>query len=431
MRVILPIAVLLATVTTVGVARASVAADPAPAAERLPLGLYVSVREDRHEPAPLNRREVDGNIYVTLEGKDISAVSFWLDDPSSQSVRVERQWPYDFAGGAPDGTANPLDATRLADGNHVVFAEVLLADGGKASAWAAFRVDNRDAGGPTPAPTKSPTATPAPATPAPSPPASPQPATGASRCPLPAYPTPACTGVPAGTALTTINGNYTATRPGEQVSGKRITGQLLVAAPGVVVRNSEIYGGIRYASGSHNERTHTFTISDSTLGAPSGCDQEYAIGHRDYVASRVLVRNFGDAFRNSGNNIVVQDSYARICAERGYHSDGIQGYGGGSNVVVRHNTIDQRNLPDGTSPIFFSDGSKGALIVDNLLAGGGYTVRMYGSGYVFTGNLVVNESWGYGPADNDCGGITWSGNAIVEIDANYRVISRVGELRCS
>ncbi|MFC0532166.1 right-handed parallel beta-helix repeat-containing protein [Phytohabitans kaempferiae] len=431
--VILPVAALLAALVTVGVARASVAQEPKTNAAQLALGLYVRESSDRQDVVPLNRREVEGKIYVTAEGEGISAVSFWLDDPSRRPHRVERERPFDFAGNASDGSANAFDTTKVSNGNHVVFAEITLTGGEKVNAWASFTVNNRRTDGPAPTPTKSPTkpspspATPAPTTPAPPPP----PPSGGGKCPLPAYPSPACTGVPAGTALTTINGSYTATKAGEVVSGKRITGRLLVAAPNVVVRNSEIYGGIRYAGSSHNERSHSFTISDSTLGAPSGCDQEYAVGHRDYTASRVLVRNFGDAFRNSGNNILIEDSYARICAERGFHSDGVQGYGGGSNVVVRHNTIDQRNLVDGTSPIFFSDGSKGATIVDNLLAGGGYTARMYGSGYTFTGNRIVNGSWGYGPADNDCGGINWSDNAIVEIDGDYRITARVGDLRCN
>lgn len=424
---VLPIAVVVAALVTVGVARAAVAPGTRQAqAEQSVLGLYTSPGADRRDAVSLNRTVVRGKIHVTADGPDIAAVSFWLDEPAKQPLRIERQRPYDFAGGAQDGSANAFDTASVGDGNHVIFAEITQINGAKVNTWAAFTVANAGSVG-------TPTASPKPTPPAstPSTPAPPPPATGGGKCPLPAYPTPACTGVPAGTALTTVSGNYTAAKAGEVVSGKRITGQLLVAAAGVVVRNSEIYGGIRYANSSHNQSAHSFSITDSTLGKPSGCDQEFAVGHRDYTATRVLVRNFGDAFRNSGNNILVQDSYARICAERGFHSDGVQGYGGGSTVVIRHNTIDQRDLVDGTSPIFFSDGSKGATITENLLAGGGYTARMYGSGYTFTGNAIVNKEWGYGPADNDCGGINWANNRIVEIDTNYRVTSTVGVLNCN
>ncbi|WP_173076935.1 hypothetical protein [Phytohabitans rumicis] len=380
---------------------------------------------------PLNRTVARGKIYVTAAGEGVAAATFWLDDPARTALRIERQRPFDFAGGAADGSANAFDTTTVADGNHVIFAEITLTGGEKVNAWAAFTVSNQG-GGPAPTPTTKPTPTPTPtAKPAPAPTTgAPEPPSGGGKCPLPAYPTPACTGVPAGTSLTTINGSYTASKAGEVVSGKRITGQLYIAAPDVEVKNSEIYGGIRYAGGSHTNTAHSFTITDSTLGKPSGCDQEYAVGHRDYTATRVLVRNFGDAFRNSGNNILVQDSYAKICAERGFHSDGVQGYGGGSNVVIRHNTIDQRNLVDGTSPIFFSDGSKGAKITDNLLAGGGYTARMYGNGYTFSGNLIVDEAWDYGPSDSDCGGVAWSNNKVVDIDGNYRVTATGRGLGC-
>jgi hypothetical protein len=142
------------------------------------------------------------------------------------------------------------------------------------------------------------------------------------------------------------------------------------------------------------------------------------------------VRGFSDGFRDSGDNILIQDSFVLLCSAGDDHSDGLQGYRGGSNVVIRHTTIDQREVDDPTAPIFISDGSDGIVAENNLLAGGSYTLRMYGDGFVAKGNRIVDDSWMFGPADNDCGGIEWSDNKIVRIDKNYKVTKVVRTLGC-
>lgn len=248
--------------------------------------------------------------------------------------------------------------------------------------------------------------------------------------PAGAYPTPSTTGVPAGTGLTTHNGNYFADTPGEVIDGKRITGRVFATADGVTIRNSEIHGGVTtYYAGEEG----SFTLTDSTVGPPSGCNSEIdaAISYDHYTARRVHVRNFSDAFRDSGDDIRIEDSYVRLCSNPGDHSDGIQAYKGGANVVVVHNTVDQRGVRQHNAPIFWADESKGSVLRDNLLAGGTYTVRLHGTGFTFTGNKIVDNAWQYGPVAADCDGIAWSGNDLVTIDAGYRITSTVGPLACS
>jgi hypothetical protein len=265
------------------------------------------------------------------------------------------------------------------------------------------------------------------------------------------FPTPSTTGVPAGTTLTDLppdgydeNGvPYYVVGGGESIIGKRFNGNLFISGNGAAIQNSEIYGTI-----SNGEDHYTFSVTDSTLGMPdgNGCSGNVAIQFDNYTALRVRVRNFSDAFRAStpggASNISIKDSFAKLCSNTGDHSDGFQGYYGGSNVLIQHNTIDQRGLAPltVTAPIFNSDDSDGITVKNNLLMGGSYTIRMDGNGTqsVAQDNRVVNNSWVSGPAlssgpttGNNCPWITWSGNTLVDIDSNYNITSTVGPLNCA
>jgi hypothetical protein len=268
---------------------------------------------------------------------------------------------------------------------------------------------------------------------------------GGSTCPLPAYPTAACTGVPAGTTLTAHDGDLVVTRAGQVVDGLRITGDVDVRAHDVVIRNSEVRGRVINDFGGTRYR---FTIEDATVGPASGCSSwgNGAVGISDYTARRVRIAGFPDGFRVAGSNIRIEDSFVTLCsANPDDHSDGIQAYGaaGGSNIVIHHNTIDQRAVTNGaaTSPIFVpNDGERQGnqnvtvTVTDNLLAGGGYSLRIFGnlpfSAPAVTGNKVVDRTWAYGPLDVSCERIgTWSGNATVTYDwASGQVTGQVRAL---
>ncbi|MBI3898244.1 MAG: discoidin domain-containing protein [Gammaproteobacteria bacterium] len=242
-----------------------------------------------------------------------------------------------------------------------------------------------------------------------------------SSCALPAYPTPSCTGVPAGTALTTINGDVTLSTPGQVFENKRVTGSITVAADGVVIRNSEVYGEIGNWNGGNPFR---YTVTDSTIGPPSGCNSTSAVGAGRFTAKRLYIRNTSDGFRISHNDVTIEDSFVILCSSPGDHSDGIQGYEAGINNVIRHNTIDQRLAEDSTSNVFMANESKQAELYDNLFMGGGYTIRVHdggGSRYIVRGNRVVDGSWSYGPSYVSCSVTQWSDNRLVTIDANYKV----------
>jgi hypothetical protein len=257
----------------------------------------------------------------------------------------------------------------------------------------------------------------------------PPPPSGNSTCPLPKYPSPACTGVPTGTSLTAVNGDLEIRTAGQVISGRKVTGSVVVLASNVVIKNSEIHGEIKNPSGQH------FTLEDSTVGPPSGCSSAAAVGDENYSARRVRIRNFGDGFRVSGNNILIEDSFLSLCSNPGDHGDGIQGYFAGTGVTIRHNTIDQRNAVDFTAPIFFADHSKAATIKDNLVMGGVWSLyityqtdeEIPDTGpWVITGNRIVENTGFYGDINLSglkCSTSTISDNRLVKIDSGYNITS--------
>ncbi len=297
----------------------------------------------------------------------------------------------------------------------------------------------------TPAPTPSPTPSP---TPTSSP--SPTPSPGPSRsCALPAYPTAACTGVPAGwTPKVQHRGDLVITRAGTVLEDHLVTGSILVKAENVVIRRTRLYGTVDNFVG---DRIYDrLLIEDSEVVNPPGqefsTNQLYAFGVANYTCRRCKVVNRMEGWRVGAKEFVgagpvtIEDSYARLAVPPGMcqtvdpHGDGVQGYHG-PTVVLQHNTFDQRldNCP--TAPIFIPDQyNDGGTIRDNLLAGGGYSLRASGGWFpAITGNKIVHDSYGYGPIDIDCRKVgTWSGNATVRYDwATGRVLSEVTPLaRC-
>lgn len=291
--------------------------------------------------------------------------------------------------------------------------------------------------------------TPPPTTPPPTTP----PPSGGSSCPLPKYPSPSCTGVPAGTNfIKTVNGDYTVTTPGQVIDGWNITGSLIIWADNTTVKNSQIGGTVTSAKGMGGYDVYfSFTITDSTVGPASGCIPSPGVGESKYTATRVYVRGHDDGFRMSGpGNVTVQDSFARLCylppevvGGDGSHSDGVQAVCGDeslegpcSGLTFRHNTIDARGVPT-TSMLNLVDTHLDTVTAkDNMLAGGGYVMHLKwqgGPNWIVQGNHVVDQSWAYGPVDasSKCANYDWSGNTIVTTDSSYNITSTVRTIACN
>lgn len=267
----------------------------------------------------------------------------------------------------------------------------------------------------SPSPTSS---TPAPTTSAPSPSSTaaglcmPQP----SRC---GWPDATNTGVPAGTVLTVRQGDWTITTAGTVINGYDIRGCVYVRANNVVIRNSRIQ--CNGFSGIAIDNPITGVLIEDVDVVMSGLGQ-HGIQWRGYTARRVHIANGSDCF-SANQDVLIEDSFCDIpgqagqdaAANGGPHVDGIQETGSASNVTIRHNTI--RNPFIVVSAIIMNGGQTNIRIVDNLMAGGGYTVycpSRAGALAAFSGNVISRMYYprggSYGPTTG-CPAAGWRWDA--------------------
>lgn len=211
-------------------------------------------------------------------------------------------------------------------------------------------------------------------------------------CALPKYPDASCTGYH-GTSLTeTLDGQIDINTAGTVLERKVINGCVVVNAPNVTIRQVVI--NCATGDGIYNNSTG-LVIEDSDIS----CDDRVGgtgITWQNYTVRRVNVHDCDNVFW-AEYNVVIEDSYIHdpICynVKTDPHTDSIQIPDTGSNVTIRHNTIygnystvcdiDNDGKPDipsfGNSAITSTSGGalgggSNVLIVDNLLAGGGYTL---------------------------------------------------------
>jgi hypothetical protein len=252
-------------------------------------------------------------------------------------------------------------------------------------------------------------------------------------CALPAYPTAACTGVPAGwRPRTTHRGDLTVTKAGTVLTDHLVTGTLWVQATDVTIRNSRVYGTIDNFVG---DRIYGhLTIENTEVVNPPGeklsSNLQYAFGVADYTCRRCKVVNRLEGWRVGASSysgagpVTIEDSFAQLTVPPGLcesvdpHGDGIQGYGG-PTALIRHNTIDQRRDDCPTAPIFIPDqDNAGGTVEDNLVAGGSFALRLTGGSFPsVTGNKIVDGTAAFGPLEVDCAKIgVWRDNAVVTYD---------------
>lgn len=267
------------------------------------------------------------------------------------------------------------------------------------------------------------------------------------------FPNASTTGVPAGwRPRHTTNGDLTIRAPGTVLDGELVTGTLRVNARNVTIRNSWIYGSINNQTSAGLDYGG-LVVEDSDVGPASGegGDTFPAVLVAGYTMERVHVHNFSEgprvaAFNNpsvpaSSQTIVIRDSLIQIVRGTCSHNDGIQGFGEPPRTIISHNTVDARAAgTDCTTGALFigNDNPNLVTVTGNLLAGGGYTMRLDGPGRNgpggtydhVTGNRIVNDSWGYGPVHvDDCRTVAdWADNSVVTIDSDYSVTSTVREL---
>jgi hypothetical protein len=209
------------------------------------------------------------------------------------------------------------------------------------------------------------------------------------------------------------SGPITVTTGGAVIEGKNISGSITIQAPNVTIRNdcvtsSDIYP-VRLASGSN------LTVEDTTItGTGGGCSRAVEPAGGSTMMDRLNISGCEDGVQMY-NNDTLQNSYIHDLAfTSGSHNDGVQ-QNGGSNDIVRHNTI--FNPHNQTSCVNFTTdfgGISDITITGNLLNGGNYAIysRSGGNGDP-TGVRITGNHFGsadvFGLLSAD-GSVAWSGN---------------------
>lgn len=216
--------------------------------------------------------------------------------------------------------------------------------------------------------------------------------------------------MPAGTTLTN-SGSITVTTNGAVIQGLNISGQVVVSANNVTIRNCRItssdYYPIDYSgTGLLVEDTEIIGLSYTvTCG----------IGFDNYTARRVFVTGTADGFK-ANSNVLIEDCYVHTLAiGPETHNDGTQATGGDS-VTLRHNTY-KLGDQSGVSAVL-QLGNEGGnnsnwLIENNLMDGGGWTINANSEDSSKSPNCrILNNRFtrraGYGVGW--VAGCTWSGN---------------------
>lgn len=208
--------------------------------------------------------------------------------------------------------------------------------------------------------------------------------------------------------LDRVDGVLTVTEAHAVVEGIDLHGELVVKAPGVVVRDSVIRGGPPILSGQNAliNVTHPDAVDfrcDRVTLVPEypNVRQNAVYVSRRARFTRMDVSGTVDGFVIYGDDVWIEDSwlhdfatYASDPAQGGKpsHSDGIQ-IQAGKRVRVVGNRIEGAN--NAAIMITQDAGATGDLLIDgNYLDGGGATINFGSKGAAKTNLVVTNNRFG-------------------------------------
>jgi hypothetical protein len=199
------------------------------------------------------------------------------------------------------------------------------------------------------------------------------------------------------------------TQPGVTVSNLALNGiGLVVAASNVTIDNVDISNITGESSegitvGQVNEPANNTTIENTTItGLNTGSGRMSAGIVQQYQSAGLVAEN--DNISQMTTGIEVETGTATL--ESNYihnfgfytwsddgpdHLNGIASSNGGTELTVEHNTIIGPNGQTDAVALFCDSGTqKNALITDNLLDGGNYTIYGGNSGAKCTGASTTN-----------------------------------------
>jgi hypothetical protein len=211
------------------------------------------------------------------------------------------------------------------------------------------------------------------------------------------------TGVPTGTTLTP-SGGMTITTAGMVVNARDITGQLVVNAPNVTVRNSRIRSNSMWVIDNNSTGlvVEDSEIINRRVAGQNNCHN--GIGNSNFTVRRTEITGCENAMNIGGaGNVTFTDNYVHDLDTTGPsyvwgyspHTDGIQIGEGSRNLVIRHNWIDPSPGSGATAPIIMYTGAgtpnSDVWIEDNYLDGRGASYALYAPRRQTT-NVNVNRN---------------------------------------
>lgn len=194
------------------------------------------------------------------------------------------------------------------------------------------------------------------------------------------FPTSDTTGVPDGVTLRPST-DLDVWEPGAVLDGLDVQGCLTVHVPGVTVRNSRITCQDPTLRAVALVDAPGFVMEDSEIVSDGSA--EVAIGWSGYTLRRVDVHGTQDGPR-LGDDVSISDSYVHdLVRDPAVHTDALQSTSG-SNVLVRHNTLDPRvqgseDFLNSAVQLGTETGSRrlvNARFEQNFFNGGSYSVNV-------------------------------------------------------
>ncbi len=222
------------------------------------------------------------------------------------------------------------------------------------------------------------------------------------------YPDATNTGVLSGITRTN-SGSITVSTNGAVIQNLNVNGEITVEANNVTIRNVRVTSGsyypINYVYGNHTGLVIEDTEIIGTGSLPTAC-----MSFDNYTVRRVKCSGAYDGFKATAN-VTIEDSYITgLLVTQDSHSDAIQMGAGITNVTIRHNTIDLRNIA-GEIIQFGNDGQDNGTwsVRDNLFAGGRWvfnTSVTYPNLTISGNRFAGTRSYGIGGVN----GATWTNN---------------------
>ena len=207
---------------------------------------------------------------------------------------------------------------------------------------------------------------------------------------------PTNVGVPTGTSLTTITGDYTVSTANSVLDAKDINGKLIISANNVLVMRTKVRSTGHTGDGITitNGYTGTTIIDVTVIGF------ENSVAGGNYNAARLDVSDMAaDGFKVGSNTNIVGSYCHDVYVDEEAHADCAQAQAGVVNVNITGNYFDATG---GNSALFIAPdlgpSAYGPInVINNYFNGGNYTVQAVNGAngtYHNYRNVFAGNRWG-------------------------------------